>query len=121
MEEGRRGRKEEEGNGAKIGRGLERRNDLEAEKERKRKGKVAEEEEGEEGAAEQEGGLREVAEEALREWEEVRDGLRRLMGKYPVMVCGYCPEVHVICCMLKCFFACSSSRLHAQVLLCMLK
>ncbi|CAI7731120.1 unnamed protein product [Closterium sp. NIES-53] len=85
----------EEG-GGRMERRLERRSNTEVGW--KEKGKGEEEEKGGvdgEGAAEGEGSVREVAEEALREWEEVREGVERVMGKYPVMVCGYCPEVHV--------------------------
>ncbi|CAI7873096.1 unnamed protein product [Closterium sp. NIES-53] len=42
-----------------------------------------------------EGSLREVAKEVLRKWEELRNDVDRIMSKYHVMVCGYCPEVHV--------------------------
>ncbi|CAI5530609.1 unnamed protein product [Closterium sp. Naga37s-1] len=99
MEEGRRGREEEEGDRDRVERAFERRSDTEADREEK--GKVDEEEEEEEGGedgeegTEGEGSVREMAEEALREWEGLREGVERVMGKYPVMVCGYCPEVHV--------------------------
>lgn len=36
-----------------------------------------------------------MAEMALKAWETIRNGAKRLMAKYPVRVCGYCPEVHV--------------------------
>ncbi|KAL3699396.1 hypothetical protein R1sor_017418 [Riccia sorocarpa] len=39
--------------------------------------------------------LRTVAEKTLIAWEILRDGARRLMSKYRVVACGYCPEVHV--------------------------
>ncbi|CAI5459365.1 unnamed protein product [Closterium sp. Yama58-4] len=87
----------EEGDGGGMERRLEQRSNTEADWKEIGKGEEEEEEGGEdgEGAAEGEGSLREVAEEALREWEELREGVEGLMGKYPVLVCGYCPEVHV--------------------------
>ena len=36
-----------------------------------------------------------LAEETLQAWETMRDGADRLMRRYSVRVCGYCPEVHV--------------------------
>lgn len=36
-----------------------------------------------------------LAEETIEAWETVRLGAERLMKKYTVRVCGYCPEVHV--------------------------
>lgn len=36
-----------------------------------------------------------LSEETLEAWEILRRGLVNLMRKYPVRVCGYCPEVHV--------------------------
>ncbi|KAK1316316.1 hypothetical protein QJS10_CPA05g02213 [Acorus calamus] len=36
-----------------------------------------------------------LAESTLEEWEKLRRGLQRLMKKYAVRVCGYCPEVHI--------------------------
>ncbi|KAF5202912.1 Apo protein 2 protein [Thalictrum thalictroides] len=36
-----------------------------------------------------------LAEETLEAWEKMRHGAQRLMKKYLVRVCGYCPEVHV--------------------------
>ncbi|MQM07848.1 hypothetical protein Taro_040698 [Colocasia esculenta] len=36
-----------------------------------------------------------LAEDTLQAWETLRDGAERLMKKYAVRVCGYCPEVHV--------------------------
>ncbi|KAL0013514.1 hypothetical protein SO802_000583 [Lithocarpus litseifolius] len=36
-----------------------------------------------------------LAEETLQAWEKMRGGASRLMKKYLVRVCGYCPEVHV--------------------------
>uniref|UniRef100_A0A1D1YRF6 APO protein 2, chloroplastic n=1 Tax=Anthurium amnicola TaxID=1678845 RepID=A0A1D1YRF6_9ARAE len=36
-----------------------------------------------------------LSESTLQAWETVRDGAERLMKKYAVRVCGYCPEVHV--------------------------
>ncbi|XP_078434499.1 APO RNA-binding protein (DUF794) isoform X2 [Wolffia australiana] len=36
-----------------------------------------------------------LAEEALAAWDVVRDGADRLMRRYAVRVCGYCPEVHI--------------------------
>ncbi|CAI5936346.1 unnamed protein product [Closterium sp. NIES-65] len=91
----------EEGGGGKMERWLESRCNTEVDRKEKGKGEEKEEKEEEEGgedgdeAAEGQGSLREVAEEALREWQAVREGVERVMGKYPVMVCGYCPEVHV--------------------------
>lgn len=36
-----------------------------------------------------------LAEATLDSWEKMRKGAARLMKKYLVRVCGYCPEVHV--------------------------
>ncbi|KAJ4732943.1 APO protein 2 [Rhynchospora pubera] len=36
-----------------------------------------------------------LADETIKAWETVRQGVARLMRKYTVRVCGYCPEVHV--------------------------
>lgn len=36
-----------------------------------------------------------LAEETLEKWDTLREGAERLMKKYAVRVCGYCPEVHV--------------------------
>lgn len=36
-----------------------------------------------------------LAEETLQAWEKMRQGAKKLMKKYPVRVCGYCPEVHI--------------------------
>ncbi|ONK72446.1 uncharacterized protein A4U43_C04F19520 [Asparagus officinalis] len=36
-----------------------------------------------------------LAEETLETWDKLTDGAARLMKKYAVRVCGYCPEVHV--------------------------
>ncbi|KAF6162482.1 hypothetical protein GIB67_026320 [Kingdonia uniflora] len=36
-----------------------------------------------------------LAEQTLEAWEKMRNGAQRLMKKYLVRVCGYCPEVHV--------------------------
>ncbi|OVA10251.1 APO domain [Macleaya cordata] len=36
-----------------------------------------------------------LAEETLEAWDKMRQGAQRLMKKYLVRVCGYCPEVHV--------------------------
>ncbi|KAK1269828.1 hypothetical protein QJS04_geneDACA013679 [Acorus gramineus] len=36
-----------------------------------------------------------LAESTLEEWEKLRQGSQRLMKKYAVRVCGYCPEVHI--------------------------
>lgn len=36
-----------------------------------------------------------MAEMALKAWETMREGTKELMAKYPVKVCGYCPEVHI--------------------------
>lgn len=36
-----------------------------------------------------------VAEMTLEAWKGMRNGAKKLMTKYPVRVCGYCPEVHV--------------------------
>ncbi|WOL14309.1 origin of replication complex subunit 3 [Canna indica] len=36
-----------------------------------------------------------LSEETLQAWETLRNGAAKLMRKYPVRVCGYCPEVHV--------------------------
>ncbi|XP_072991095.1 APO protein 2, chloroplastic-like [Typha latifolia] len=36
-----------------------------------------------------------LCEETLEAWETLRSGADRLMRKYAVRVCGYCPEVHV--------------------------
>ncbi|CAI5504168.1 unnamed protein product [Closterium sp. Naga37s-1] len=114
----------EEGGGGRKERRLERRSNTEADRREKGKGEEEEEEGGEdgEGAAEGEGSVRAVAEEALREWEEVREGVERVMGKYPVMVCGYCPEVHVgaaghkgLFSVLRCSVASSSAVLQDSV------
>ncbi|GJP35515.1 hypothetical protein CLOM_g20025, partial [Closterium sp. NIES-68] len=88
-------RRQEESEGGRSERGLERRREQEEDKEGR--GKVEQEvgEEDREGAEEGEGSVRELAEEVLWEWQQLREGVERLMAKYPVMVCGYCPEVHV--------------------------
>ena len=39
--------------------------------------------------------LRRVARRTLAGWVEMREGARRLMKKYSVKTCGYCPEVQV--------------------------
>lgn len=36
-----------------------------------------------------------LAKNTLQAWNELRSGARKLMAKYPVQVCGYCPQVHV--------------------------
>lgn len=36
-----------------------------------------------------------IAQETLRAYEKVKWGVRKLMRKYSVKACGYCPEVHV--------------------------
>lgn len=36
-----------------------------------------------------------LAEETLEAWDALRNGTERLMKKYAVRVCGYCPEIHV--------------------------
>ncbi|KAH7437373.1 hypothetical protein KP509_05G068200 [Ceratopteris richardii] len=36
-----------------------------------------------------------VAQVTLDSWQSMREGVRRLMSKYSVRVCGYCPEVHI--------------------------
>eukprot|EP00252_Welwitschia_mirabilis_P005651 TRINITY_DN16153_c0_g1_i1.p1 TRINITY_DN16153_c0_g1~~TRINITY_DN16153_c0_g1_i1.p1 ORF type:complete len:416 (+),score=78.12 TRINITY_DN16153_c0_g1_i1:295-1542(+) len=36
-----------------------------------------------------------VAEKTLEAWTTMRHGVEKLMRKYAVKVCGYCPEVHV--------------------------
>ncbi|KAM3225258.1 hypothetical protein ACQJBY_058169 [Aegilops geniculata] len=36
-----------------------------------------------------------LAEETLKVWETLRNGALRLMKRYSVRVCGYCPEVHI--------------------------
>nr|XP_018683981.1 PREDICTED: APO protein 2, chloroplastic [Musa acuminata subsp. malaccensis] len=36
-----------------------------------------------------------LSEATLEAWETLRQGAAKLMRKYPVRVCGYCPEVHV--------------------------
>ncbi|KAJ4951894.1 hypothetical protein NE237_028726 [Protea cynaroides] len=36
-----------------------------------------------------------LCEETLQAWETMREGSLKLMKKYTVRVCGYCPEVHV--------------------------
>lgn len=36
-----------------------------------------------------------LAVETFEAWEMVREGTERLMRKYAVRVCGYCPEVHI--------------------------
>ncbi|KAF8400516.1 hypothetical protein HHK36_013815 [Tetracentron sinense] len=36
-----------------------------------------------------------LAEETLQAWEKMRQGAKKLMRRYPVRVCGYCPEVHI--------------------------
>ncbi|CAI5492971.1 unnamed protein product [Closterium sp. Naga37s-1] len=82
MEEGRSMREGEEGDRGRSESGLDRRSDIEADKKKKWKG---EEEEKEEGRGDGEGAEKLMA---LREGEEVREGVERLMGKYPVMVCA---------------------------------
>ncbi|GLJ23881.1 hypothetical protein SUGI_0453780 [Cryptomeria japonica] len=39
--------------------------------------------------------IKNLAEETLQAWFTMRQGANKLMKKYPVKVCGYCPEVHV--------------------------
>ncbi|KAH9307355.1 hypothetical protein KI387_035266 [Taxus chinensis] len=39
--------------------------------------------------------IKNVAEETLKAWFTMRQGASKLMRKYHVKVCGYCPEVHV--------------------------
>ncbi|KAI8547676.1 hypothetical protein RHMOL_Rhmol07G0214600 [Rhododendron molle] len=39
-----------------------------------------------------------LAEETLQAWETMKRGAKKLMGVYPVRVCGYCSEVHVGAC-----------------------
>ncbi|XXG64581.1 hypothetical protein AAC387_Pa05g2488 [Persea americana] len=39
--------------------------------------------------------IAQLSEVTLRSWETMREGASRLMKKYVVRVCGYCPEVHV--------------------------
>lgn len=39
--------------------------------------------------------ITQLSEATLRAWEMMREGASRLMKKYAVRVCGYCPEVHV--------------------------
>lgn len=39
--------------------------------------------------------LSRVAQETMKAYETVTKGLRKLMAKYSVKACGYCPEVHV--------------------------
>ncbi|KAK9084477.1 hypothetical protein Scep_030948 [Stephania cephalantha] len=39
--------------------------------------------------------VRQVAEDTLEAYEDVRSGVATLMKKYTVKSCGYCPEVHV--------------------------
>lgn len=36
-----------------------------------------------------------LAEATLEAWERLREGTSMLMRKYPVRVCGYCPEIHI--------------------------
>lgn len=36
-----------------------------------------------------------LAEKTLQAWYAMRSGAKKLMGKYYVQVCGYCPQVHV--------------------------
>ncbi|KAI5082236.1 hypothetical protein GOP47_0001979 [Adiantum capillus-veneris] len=36
-----------------------------------------------------------VAQITLNTWETMRKGVKMLMVRYPVRVCGYCPEVHI--------------------------
>ncbi|XP_077238138.1 APO protein 2, chloroplastic-like [Tasmannia lanceolata] len=36
-----------------------------------------------------------LSEETLEAWEKMREGAGKLMKKYAVRVCGYCPEIHV--------------------------
>lgn len=36
-----------------------------------------------------------LAEETLLAWETMIEGATKLMKKYPVRVCGYCPEIHI--------------------------
>lgn len=36
-----------------------------------------------------------IAQMTLNTWETMRKGVKRLMDRYPVRVCGYCPEVHI--------------------------
>ncbi|XP_058107787.1 APO protein 2, chloroplastic-like [Magnolia sinica] len=36
-----------------------------------------------------------LSEATLEAWETMREGAARLMKKYAVRVCGYCPEVHI--------------------------
>ncbi|XP_043695374.1 APO protein 2, chloroplastic-like isoform X1 [Telopea speciosissima] len=36
-----------------------------------------------------------LSEETLQAWETMREGALKLMKRYSVRVCGYCPEVHV--------------------------
>ncbi|KAG9455877.1 hypothetical protein H6P81_000385 [Aristolochia fimbriata] len=36
-----------------------------------------------------------LSEATLEAWEKMRQGANRLMKKYSVRVCGYCPEIHV--------------------------
>eukprot|EP00250_Pteridium_aquilinum_P033380 c5523_g1_i1 orf=132-1499(+) len=38
---------------------------------------------------------KQIAETALRIWEVMRCGAEKLMKKYSVRACGYCPEVHI--------------------------
>lgn len=38
---------------------------------------------------------KQIAETALRLWEVMRTGAERLMARYTVRACGYCPEVHI--------------------------
>ncbi|CAM6093666.1 unnamed protein product [Calypogeia fissa] len=39
--------------------------------------------------------LQTVAKKTLQAWEKMRAGAKKLKTKYRVLVCGYCPEVHV--------------------------
>ncbi|GLJ38772.1 hypothetical protein SUGI_0790490 [Cryptomeria japonica] len=39
--------------------------------------------------------IQEVAETALQAFDTMRGGVCKLLKKYPVKACGYCPEVHV--------------------------
>lgn len=36
-----------------------------------------------------------MAETALKAWDTMRNGAQKLMSKYAVRVCGYCPDVHI--------------------------
>lgn len=39
--------------------------------------------------------IQNLAEQTYQAWNTMRQGARKLMRKYAVKVCGYCPEVHV--------------------------